>query len=115
MQTEFDFGEADAIEEAAEVSPANITDDSLDHDVLKATSSHNLFNDQESKLIGSRHVLLRGRPYNCVVTPWFEEFPDDDDFWRQAGDATLPCLTNEVDGTHGGLSACRRSTRQERS
>lgn len=74
LQTELDFGEADAIEEAAEVSPANTNDDCLDHDVLKAASSQNLFNDQDSNLIGSRHVLLQGRPYNCVVTPWFEEF-----------------------------------------
>ena len=89
LQTELDFGEANAIEEAAEVSPANTNDDSLDHDGLKTTSSHNLFNDQESNLIGSRHVLLLGCPYNCVVTPWFEEFPDDDDFWRQVVDATF--------------------------
>ena len=74
------------------MSPANTNDDSLDHDVLKATSSHNLFNDQESDLIGSRHVLLRGRPFNCVVTPWFEEFPDDHDFWGRR--EMLPCLVS---------------------
>jgi len=88
LQTELDFGEADSVEEAAEVSQANTTGNSPYRDSLEATSSENLSKEPESNLIGSRHVLLRGRPYNCVVTPWFEEFPDDHDFWKQVVEAT---------------------------
>ena len=88
LQTELDFGEADSIKAIAEGLQANTIGNSPDRDSLEATSSDNLSKEPESNLIGSRHVLFRGRPYNCVVTPWFEEFPDDHDFWKQVVEAT---------------------------
>ncbi len=88
LQTELYFGEANSIEEAAEVSQANTTGDSTDCDWLDTTPPGDLSEESESSLVGSRHVLLQGRPYNCVVTPWFEEFPEDHDFWKQVVEAT---------------------------
>ncbi|MEX6430541.1 AAA family ATPase [Ferrimicrobium acidiphilum] len=89
VQTELDYDGVASTETTAEVSQENATGGSLDCNGLGTTPPGHLSQEPESCLVGSRLVLLRGRPYNCVVTPWFEEFPDDHDFWKQVVNATF--------------------------